>query len=292
MIFWIMAALSKDYEGEIELDIRYKNLPPTEAFASPPTDQVRIRIKGTGWKLLANYMDANINAVSVDMTKYKQANSISTSLLHSLVSKSLPMGTTVLSIEPELIQFSHDTRITKKVPVVLDASQINFERGFDQIGEVVIEPDSINVSGPEAMVSRIDSWETTPIEGNAVKETIELAVDLKSITGTTLELSANVAQVRIPVEQLTEGTVQVRILTKNAPKDVSVVIIPNSVNLSFQVALSQFEAITEDLFVVYADFAGVDLSSNQKIMLSVDRQPSMIKNLNLTPAAVEYIVYK
>ena len=292
MVFWLAVTLSKSYEGELVLQVNYKNLATDDVFATPPTQSIRVRIMTTGWKLIAHYTDANVQTVSIDMAQYKQASSISTDLLHEQVSRALSSGTKVLNIDPSIISFKHGEKKVKRVPVLLNMNAITFARGYALNGDIILVPDSITVTGPAWIVDSIGHWPTELIAWKDMNETKAATVKLLSTRSTTLELSNEEVSVKLPVEQFTEGNVEVRVTSTNVPEGLSVALIPRKVNVTYKVSLSQYNLVTPDLFVVVASFKDVDLGSSKKIILDLVQSAAFTRNVTLSPIAVEYIVYK
>ena len=66
--FWLLQSLQQEYEIEINIPVRYKNIPPDISFTETPPQEVVARVKDKG-SVLLNYsfgrsfapLDANMN---------------------------------------------------------------------------------------------------------------------------------------------------------------------------------------------------------------------------------------
>jgi YbbR domain-containing protein len=117
-------------------------------------------------------------------------------------------------VQPRRIDVTLDTVSRRLVPVVPRVT-IRTDTGFAIIGGIALSPSNVYVRGPQAVVARIDSVRTVPLEITAVRDPVrrEVAIDtgalgVAQVAPRQVEISADVGAVSDRV--LLDVPVQVR----------------------------------------------------------------------------------
>ncbi len=117
-------------------------------------------------------------------------------------------------VQPRRIEVTLDTVSRRLVPVVPRVT-IRPDTGFAVIGGIALSPSSVYVHGPEAVVARIDSVRTVPLEITAVRDPVRRAVAIDTaplgvaqVARKDVEISADIEAVSDRV--LLDVPVQVR----------------------------------------------------------------------------------
>jgi len=193
----------------------------------------------------------------------------------------------IQTIKPDTINFYFDDVVSKLIPI---KAQVNYtiKDGFVKKGSVFCRPDSVFISGPKEIVTKIKFINTGIINLGEISHSTKRNVALKKIK--SVKYKTTRTNVHIPIEQSTERLLEVPITVDNLIDKDIIKLIPNHINLSFNVGLSEYENISPDMFVaevVYSD------SSKTKNVLKINlrEQAKNVYDLNYTPKFVEFIKF-
>lgn len=290
MVFWLLNALGEKYTEQIYYPLKYINLPLDKAESSPLPQQFRIKITTSGYKLLEYYLSANIKPIVIDFDKAKAVSK--TEKCKYLLSKNLKEGfsktfkkSEIQSIYPDTIKFKFYEILKKRVPVEALVAY-SLSNGYVEMGEKFSEPDSINISGPELVIKNIDKVFTGSIDLGEINESAKRNVAIKAIEDVKFETYRT--NITVPIEQATEMVIELPILVNNELDDQSIYLVPNTVQLSYKVGLSEYSKITQDQFRAVVNYN--DSTQNDKVLKVVlSKQPEKAFEIVYRPNFVEFI---
>lgn len=291
-IFWFLDALNREYTTKINYPIEFYNFPKDVLINSKYPNKLSVTLKAHGFDLIGKM---NIsNAVKVDVSKMaKKDKTDNQKLILSLkkVSANLFPDLTnaeIVNIEPEVVIFKAVKVSTKQVPVKLN---IDFSTTdlYMQSGEITITPKNIEVSGQEKELKKIKYVETKTIKFENLDDTLKAKIQLKKIDN--INFSENVVSIILPIEKFTENEVIVPVKNINCPDSVTMVTFPNEVNISYKVALSKYNFVNKNDFIIVANYKQV-IGKKEKIHVEVKDYPKFIKSLKVNPEYLEYIIKK
>jgi len=286
----LLTKLSNKYISDISASVTYVNLPDEKIVAEPLPSRLKLLVESTGFRLLVAKLRGQIVNISIDLDLYKNTDFILSNKLKPQVSNLLTTNYKLLDITPDTLNFHFDVKFSKTIPIIPE-HVITFEQQYDYIEPILINPDSVTISGPREIVDPIRAWKTEPLILENLNKSVEMMVNLVSPKLNILQLSPTEVEYVIPIEKYTEQQLEIDITIINVPADAEITIYPNRVKLTFRVGLSNYEKITEEKFRAVADFSGVDPDINQYIDVMINKYPTYIKSLIYSPNSVEYIIY-
>jgi len=290
-IFWFLDALNREYTTKINYPIEFYNFPKDVLINSKYPKELSVTMKAHGFDIIGKL---NIsNPIKVDVSKLSikdKSDNLKLVLSLNKVSGNLFPGLNnieIINIEPEIIIFKAIKVSTKKVPVKLN---IDFSTSdlYMQSGKIIISPDSISVSGQKKELQKIIYIETKLSKFEELEDTLKTRVDLKRINN--INFSDNNVSIILPIEKYTENEITVSVKVVNCPDTVNMVTFPNEVKLAYKVALSKYNIVNNNDFVVVADY--LQLEGKDKIHIEVKEYPKYIKSLKVYPEYLEYIIKK
>lgn len=288
-IILIFTKLSKEYTNTITFAIEKTNVPPENIILKNSTP-LNITLKTHGFKWLNYYISKP--KIKIDFSKdvYKKDSAFiwyksKAYLENTQFGKQIEL----LNISPDTLFFKFGINLVKKVPVKLN-SNIKFNPGFDVSKPYVLEPDSIVVIGPKAVVSNIQNIETVRVSLKEVKSNISESVKLKFPKNSSdLTFSNNKIILKVDVEKFTEGTLKIPVSIINVPKNIQLKYFPKEVNVSYYVRLSDFNTILAKDFKVICDYKKA--TNNQSLLVpELVQFPKNVKNVKINQQRVEFII--
>lgn len=291
VLLWLLTKLSNEYTGNISAEIEYINLPDNLVPTKPLQKNVILLVEATGFRLLGKNLFGGVEKVVLNYELYNNEEFIPSNDYQADLINNLDNTFIVRDVKPDTIYFSFEEKMTVKVPVILN-SNFTFASQHDLMEPVIFEPDSVTVSGPFSIVDSIFNWPTAPLEFLELKESRQGEVGMMEPLDFAVEIVPEQVRYTVPVEKYTELSTKVDVTTLNIPDSLDIIIYPKSVDVTFRVGISNYEVVQPDDFEATVDFAGLDLFNNQYVDIELTRAPPYIKNINITPKQVEYIIYK
>ena len=131
-----------------------------------------------------------------------------------------------LSFENEKLFFDYSVHVTKKIAVIIDNnSKFNIASGFSLINDPLIEPDSINVSGPK---SKLDKLNFIPILINSKEEisaNIESVVFLRN-NDPFISYNPDKVIYKQSIKKFTEQSFDIFLKVINLPDSIKIKLFP------------------------------------------------------------------
>jgi len=138
-------------------------------------------------------------------------------------------------------------------------------------------------------VKKINQWESLPIAFKNINRNIRNTIGLKKSSNSSINLSDSLITYTLQVEQFTEKKLESAVKLINAPKDREIVLLPKKVSITVQVPLSKYQTLKSEDFIITADY--LRAQEDKSISLEIEMKPPMVKNVKISPAFVEFIIF-
>jgi hypothetical protein len=291
-LFWSLIKLSKEYIAEVEFELAYSDIPNNKLIQNEPDKKVKLTLKTVGFKLL-NY-EFKKRVLDYSLTEIeRKGGSLYFSETRSntnYLQAQLSAETVVLNIEPDTLFFDLGVKRSKKVPVI-SQMDFQFKTGFSFVGDVVLSPSEINISGPEKVIDTISEVYTVKDELNDISETFEYTVSLASPNDVVV-LSEEAVVVKGEVDKITDGSYNLPFKVVNLPRDVIISTYPKEVKVVYQVALKDYNKIPENSFRVQCDYKQTEDNNLDYLIPKLVDKPEIITNVKIIPNKIEFLIKK
>lgn len=296
VFFWLLMTLSKEYPMTVRFPVSYKNLPQDKVVSNNLPETVDIEIKAKGFNLLAYRFRKTHDTVDIDM---KDARALNSRNVYYLLSNSrtdkiraqFNNEIHVVKINPDTIFINFNKKVNKIVPVKYKLSLL-FNKQYNLIDSVTIEPKFITVSAEAEVINKIDTVETLPITVKNLSKKIVVKLPLvKEQEFKHVEFSHAYVNATINVTKYTEASLELPVEVDNLPPGYSFKAFPDKVMVKFNVAFKNYEKINALNFRAVVDFKKIDQESN-KLKVQLVKIPDGIRNVKLVTEKVEYIISK
>ena len=290
--FWFLQTMNEDYETDFTIPIRLKELPDNIVMTNePPTHLVtRVRDKGT---VLLNYkLSRMFYPVYIDFSTFKTKKNnqvkLATSTLEDEVMAKFSVSSKLISIKPDTLEYIYSKGTAKRVPVRLKGK---IEAGQQYlITDTIFSPDSVSIYAPTALLKDIDVAYTEEVDLVNIQDSTSLSLAFASKKGVTYV--PNHVDVRLPVDMITEKTVQVPLRGIDFPNDKILRTFPSVVEVTFQLGTRAFNTITSDDFSIdisYHDLLKID---DDVYPIRITRMPTGIQRVRVWPNPIDFLIEK
>lgn len=293
IFIWFIITLSKEYTTSLTFKVTYKNIPQNKLLQKEPLKELDVIVVSTGFNILKSrfiqkkiILDANsLYRKSVDTYYFLTKNQI------KKIQKQLHSGITLKEVVRDSIYLKLGSLTSKKVPIKANL-QIDYHIGYDLYKEIQIIPDSLLISGPEGKVNQINELELNPLKLKDVKEDFSEKVAIKKAQLKNLKINTEFVIVKGNVQKFTEGSFEMPFEIINLPEDIKLTILTKTVELTYIVALSEFNKIDKELFKVVCDYNLTKQNNLNYLIPTVVLKPSMIKSLKIVPNKIDFLIQK
>jgi len=271
------------------------NNPKGKVIVGEPANSLQLKVTAYGYNLLRYSLGSSMMPLTIDLlnapviplrnseTRYYLLTS---KIIHSFESQ-LSSELTLEEIQPDTIFFEFADLVAKRVNVVPDL-RVSFERQYMQSGPLVVEPDTITISGPSSIIDTITNIKTLPLVYDKLYLPLEEMATLPKIQ--QVGFSHRKVMVKLPVEKYTEATIQVPIEIRNKPPDINIKLIPSTVDLKCNVVLSRYNLLKSSDFTLSVEYKSIEENKSGRLRVIVSRKPSYIHKIDFKPKYVDFII--
>lgn len=285
-IFWLLVKLSQTYKTQKAV---YFNIETSEdkALAKLPPDDLTAEIEGTGWDLLFDFFSNRELELTYDMSSSDRLSlsrgQLRTDITQNLYSDDIK----IQEVNYDALNLIVENRGKRTVPVDL-RMQLEFAPEHKLKPPIVLQPDSVTLMGPYSLVQQYDRWPTDSVRRSGLTKTEVIRLSLDS-PPPELTLSAETVEAAVEVESMTEKSVYVPVVVKNAPDSLR--IFPDKVTLTFKVGLSEYDTIGYQDFTAEIDLGEVPLdATNNTIPIVITKVPAAVRSMYYRPKSAKFFI--
>lgn len=288
-IFWLMQTLNNDYEIDIEIPVKLKDVPKNVVVSSGDFMPIKVRVKDKGTVLL-NYMFAKkINPISFIFSDYKVSGSkirIPFDDLEKKIQGSFQASTRFISAKPDNVEFVYSAGSSKRVPIML-VGKVTAANSY-YICDTVYSQESVLVYAPAALLKKIHAAYTKPVVLTNITSLTRCRVKLNNVWGAKFVPDA--VDLSFPVDIYMEKTIEVPIHGVNFPPGKLLRTFPSNVNVTFQVGMRYFRHIKPDDFIINVTYEDLLHCGSDKYDVKLKAIPSFVDNVRISPRKVDFLI--
>jgi YbbR domain-containing protein len=291
MVAWVFAVLSNPHSFTMPKVIIFKNVPQRRAFRSLQSDTVNATVQGNGWQMLFSRLNDDNNSITVDLRTLDQHDYVVLGSQLRRINTNQPANRQIIGFDPDTLYFDFSSRRVKKVPVELITS-IDYKKQFAQSGDIALKPDMVTISGPTDLISRITSWNTDTLQMDNVDESVNKQLKLQSVNEINMTVYPKTIQVKIPVDEFTEKTLEIPVKVTNNHNYYNVKVLPQKVKVTFMTSLTDFPDMDDAFFEATVDLNLWEQKGYNTLPVKLKRIPPYCRIVKIEPAVVDFVIKK
>lgn len=287
-IFWGFLTFNRDLKIEVEVPLVI-SVPENVHLIDKVPDTLTVTIVDRGYRLFA-YVFSKRPALTLRFSDYCDTNSsmfkIDQSHLKKELSSIFRKHTSIVSVLPETISLKYTDLPGKKVPIRADIV-VKAREDHTQNGALIMSQDSVLVYGDAETLNEINEVYTYHVEAMDLTDTLRRSVTIAPIKGAAIEPRS--VDIVVPVEKLISQTRTVRIVVRNAPPGVRMLLFPGDVDITYSSPVSRIKDDAGITAVV--DYNSVDFKSpSKKVKVNIGESPAAFQNVKPARDSVDYII--
>ena len=288
--FWLLQSLQQEYEIEISIPVRYKNIPPDISFTETPPQEIIAKVKDKGSVLLNYSFGRSFAPIETNMKNQAEKSgslSITKKTIQSDIQKQLLATTSLVGFEPQSIEAAYSKRIKKDIPVIFDGT-IQTNPGFHVSGNILISPSTVSVYASDIVLDTLNQAKTVFTEIKKGTKTITRTVQLQKISEATYDPTS--VTITIPIEEFTEKTLEIPVICTGLPPHYTLRTFPSIAKVTCSVPLSRFKDLSEDAFEINFSVKDLDQNVSGPFPLQLTKKPDWVSSATLVPDKIEFIL--
>lgn len=290
-LVWSLFALSNRYVYSVNVSLKYVNIPPKRAFHPLQSDTVKMQVEGTGWQVLFSNLRLKSQDIQVDLNGLKSRDWVVFSNQMGYINRQFSANQRIVSISPDTLYFNFSEQAVKRVPVNLNYN-FEFKKQYDVVGNVLLEPKFVTVTGPLEDLVQIDHWSTDTFNRKDVSEEVVARLSLSKSQKANINVHPSMVDVRIPIGEVTEKIVDVQIKAENTRGYRQVKILPEKVRITMMVSLANYTSIDKDSFEAVINLQDWKSNHIKNLPVIITKVPDFVKIVKCEPQNVEFLLWK
>jgi YbbR domain-containing protein len=268
-LLWGYVTMNSEYSMLVDAKVSVKT-PPDRAIVSTLPNSLRLKIVGSGWKLL-NILSGDKPDLLFDLTNNslrKNDTDIVLTKIDYARSLRIQSGIQLSDAFPSEMSLHFGEVVSKKVPI---ATNFHFKmaNGFIVTSKIKIYPDSVLIAGAPSTLKDITYWPTEEIVKTNLNGTVQMQVKLLD-TMRSVRLSVRTINATAYIERYAETVIHdVPVTVTNIPTSNPHTISPRIVSVTVRGGVSKISQITADnikVTIPYADIAADSTGSLKPIV--------------------------
>lgn len=287
-IFWLMLFFQRDTEATYKIPLKYTNIPNDVVFNTSLPNDIEIRVADKGSEIF-RYAFVFNDSIEIDINKYKEEriNNLQGTELTQLIRTKLSQSSNLKAYYPINISLATSKLQKKELKVVFDGV-ISTNRSNLVADSATFLPETVMAYGSQSQLSELSAAITEYTLINNLKATSQLKVNIMPVSG--VKFIPNEVEIYIPVLEYTERKFEVPITVKNVPDNIDVKFFPSQTEVSFSVTLDDYKKIAPEDFEIKLDYKKFFKNENGRVDLELSDNPSVIRNVRLSPSSVEFLL--
>ena len=288
-VFWSFLTFNRDVQLDIEVPV-VMSLPSNVHLLAKVPDTLTVTVRDRGYRFFY-YLFHKKPRLTLRFSDYSDGNSafkVDQSHLKKAIAHVLNRQAVIVSVLPESINIKFTDLPGKKVPIKTDII-VEPREDYTQYGMLIQSQDSVLVFSDAKTLSDINEVYTYHVEEVDLTDTLRRKVTIAPINGAVVEPRA--IDIVVPIEKLKTQTRTVKIVVRNAPPGVKMLLFPSDVEVTYRSPVSRINDESGITAVVDYNSLNPTIAGN-KVKVMIGEVPAAYQDVKFSHDSVEYIIEK
>ena len=294
IVLWQFTNLAKPISVNKAVKVRFEVPKNDYQLISDSILSIDTRVTATGLRLLFNSPYNKIYSLSTEsMIESNNEFYLTPSDVESQLQKTFGEAIAIEKIFAAELKIPLARIASKKVPVSPNIS-LSFKQNYILKGDLILKPDSVKISAPEAILKDISSINTVALKLDNLTESVNqpLAIDFSQLGLSSIEQEKVV--VNAEVVRFSEMVYEVPILLPEFENGMRLAVFPSNAQVVCKASADVLKALDSGAFGVTVDF---DFSQSldslpSRLPLKFSYSPSNVLEVFFSNDRVNYILEK
>ena len=274
IVIWFFVVTENEYEHVIEVPVAAINIPPGKVILNDLPKVVKVKIKGTGKDLIALMVRTGAR-LKLDLFDVEQSKIFHIEPRNVFLSRPIGAIQSNEIIMPDSIRVILDDFQRKQIPVSSNIKP-KVAPGFTIVGDAQINPDSVLISGPQSLISKINSISTEEVNFENLTDNLKQNIRLVSQSSNKIVVSTNRVEISLDIQKLVEITLTgIPVNIRNAPPNVNVYPRPSTLSLVLEGGGDLLAQLNRNDIIAYLDYNRVKGSPGIEHPAVIEKPPGI-----------------
>jgi len=289
---WILSKFSKEFTATVEANLQYTNVPNNTELAKDNPKWVSFDLTTSGFNFI--YFKFKKPSIDINLSRYRKNKElvldISNQEFIKIITTQLKNNIAVKNLSIKNLSVLLEAINSKKVPILL-ISDISYKSGYKQIENIILQPDSTLITGPKSEIDSVKNIKTKLLKVSDVFSDFNEEIAIESSLNDKIATSVKKVKVIVKVDEFTQKSMTVPIKLINLPNDINIKLIPESIEISFDVTIKNFNKYQEKDFIVICDFKKRNEEENFMVVELVNK-PEDLDEVTIQLNKIDYLIFK
>jgi hypothetical protein len=284
-ILWGSISLSDMYYTNVDVKLALYNFPQGYTTGSQLPEKIKLRVKGQGWRLVSiNIGPESEFRVSVDGDSGSQNVNLSNYLESN---RWLLSDVEIINIFPDSLRFFVERIISRKLPVISGLG-LEFKPGYGLASGIVLNPDSVVVSGPFSVLKTMKEIRTVDKSLSLLDSRTKLEVNLPVMNG--IEYNANLIEMVLDIQRIVDKQFEnITVDVIDIPQRKEVVLLPNKIGFNVRGGIEILGKLQPDQFRAYVRYQSLVQDTTGSVTPVLEMPKNVILQY-LKPDRLRYVI--
>lgn len=298
LFIWFLIKMSDEYISEIKIPVSYENEPIDKLLVNAD-DYVTVRLRAMGGnvfseKFFSGHESVILNLKQADIRKsrYFDKYYILTDNLKDRISHRFDYDHDIMSIDPDTLFLEFEEIISKSVKIKTRIN-VSCKPQYQVYDSIIISPQEVIISGPSSVIDTIRNIYSISEDYTDLDKNLETMLALSlPLNDNKISYSETEVKLNVPVEKYTESSIELPVMGSSNDTAIRIRTFPESVQLTYQVAIKDYKLVKPDMFFISAYFDTEKDKEKKLIKVKVHKSPEFIKITRIHPDKVEFLIQK
>lgn len=259
-VMWYLNHLNATFMSDVTVPIKVRGMSGVDRSDSDGTFDVVCQVRGNGYTLMLMNLFPRYAAMELSASDLSVSYDPFDSAYYEVNLRSLERAISSQIKDVELVGVLNNEvrvradRYAEKTVEIKPRIRFDRQGQYMQFGPVVLDPSTVVVKGPVRDVAAVDYVETLPVTVGVDRHDYVGIIELRRPAG--VEMSVSDVRYNVDIDRFTEYSMVKKVEVRGAKGNF--VVLPSSVTVKCNVAVSRIDRVGDNEPVVYVDYGGKD----------------------------------
>lgn len=200
-IFWFFNALNKNYSATISFPLQFDYDQKRYMSVKELPGEVQINVSGMGWDLFRRSFGLKVPSLVIPLERPADVKKIVGSTLSPVFSSQLE-GVQINFVLTDTLFIAIDYIAQRHLAVHIDSVIKNLRPGYMITSPVTIDPDTIQLEGPQSRLNEFDKVVSLPFIPKNIDENFNETIDIIIPNGELIKKNPEQLRVKFTVDKI------------------------------------------------------------------------------------------
>ena len=254
-VFWFFNALNKTYTTNIRFPLSFDYSHENYVPVKPLPKEVRINVTGIGWNLFRRSSGIKVPPLTIPLDRPAEVKKIVGSTLPGFFSSQLE-GLEINFVITDTLYLNIQPKAGRWLKLGLHPLDRNIRKDYTIASDIKIQPDSIFIEGPMAMITKLKEPAQLKITDQNIDENFHQDVEVLLPDGDLFQRNPPTVLVSFSIEKLVQIRDSIQLEVENFSSRSRSVFGSRKIPCTFAIPESRIKTFTLDSVIALIDLQG------------------------------------